>query len=84
MYNNKKFERRKKMLTNELLHHKMKEKGLSKIKMQDKVGCCEKTLRKYINGSTVSGPYLTKILEVLDISVTEWNGCENIDKDEEL
>lgn len=68
------------MTTKQLLHKKMKEKGYSKIKLQNEVGCCEKTLRNYRNGSTVSGPYLTKILEVLDISVMEWNSCENIKK----
>lgn len=64
--------------SNELLHIKMKEKNLSKAKLQNQVGCCEKTLRQYLNGATTSGPYLTKILEVLDISVSEWNMCENI------
>lgn len=70
------------MTTKQLLHKKMKEKGYSKIKLQNEVGCCEKTLRNYRNGSTVSGPYLTKILEVLDISVMEWNSCENIKGEE--
>jgi len=70
------------MTTKQLLHKKMKEKGYSKIKLQNEVGCCEKTLRNYRNGSTVSGQYLTKILEVLDISVMEWNSCENIKGEE--
>ena len=68
----------KALTTNELLHIKMSEKNYSKVKLQSQVGCCEKTLRQYLNGSTTSGPYLTKILEVLDISVREWNTCENI------
>ncbi len=68
----------KALTTNELLHIKMSEKNYSKVKLQNQVGCCEKTLRQYLNGSTTSGPYLTKILEVLDISVREWNTCENI------
>lgn len=72
------------MTTKQLLHEKMKEKRYSKIKLQNEVGCCEKTLRNYRNGSTVSGPYLTKILEVLDISVMEWNSCENIKGEEVL
>ena len=68
----------KALTPNELLHIKMSEKNYSKVKLQNQVGCCEKTLRQYLNGSTTSGPYLTKILEVLDISVREWNTCENI------
>ena len=68
----------KALTTNELLHIKMSEKNYSKVKLQNQVRCCEKTLRQYLNGSTTSGPYLTKILEVLDISVREWNTCENI------
>lgn len=72
------------MTTSRLLHERMKEKGYSKIKLQNEIGCCEKTLRKYLNGTTVSGPYLTKILEVLDISVAEWNACENVKKEDEL
>lgn len=68
----------KALTTNKLLHIKMSEKNYSKVKLQNQVGCCEKTLRQYLNGSTTSGPYLTKILEVLDISVREWNTCENI------
>ena len=50
------------MKTQQLLHKKMEEKGYSKTKLQNAVGCCEKTLRHYIKGSTKSGPYLTKIL----------------------
>lgn len=52
--------------------------------MQNEVGCCEKTLRQYLNGTTTSGPYLTRILEILDISVAEWNACENIKFEEVL
>ena len=66
------------MKTNQLLHKKKKEKGYSNIQLQEAVGCCEKTLRQYLNGSTTSGPYLTKLLEVLEISVVEWNNCENV------
>ena len=72
------------MTTSRLLHERMREKGYSKIKLQNEIGYCEKTLRKYLNGTTVSGPYLTKILEVLDISVAEWNACENVKKEDEL
>lgn len=72
------------MNTKELLNIKMKEKGYSKTKLQNEVGCCEKTLRNYRNGSTASGPYLTRILEVLDIPVAEWNSCENIKGEEVL
>ena len=79
---NCKEERRLGLNTINLLHKKMKEKDYSKIKLQNTVGCCEKTLRKYLNGATTSGPYLTKILEVLDISVAEWNECENIQNEE--
>lgn len=72
------------MKTQQLLHKKMEEKGYSKTKLQNAVGCCEKTLRHYIKGSTKSGPYLTKILEVLGISVAEWNACENVEIKEAL
>lgn len=72
------------MTTRQLLHKRMKERGYSKTKLQNKVGCCEKTLRQYLNGSTTSGPYLTKILEVLEISVIEWNSCDNIAFEEVL
>lgn len=73
-----------KMTTPRLLHERIEQKGYSKIKLQNEVGCCEKTLRQYLNGTTTSGPYLTRILEVLDISVAEWNSCENIKIDEVL
>ncbi|MBO5470300.1 MAG: hypothetical protein J6A03_11265 [Lachnospiraceae bacterium] len=70
------------MTTKDLLHIKMKEQGYSKIKLQNVVGCCEKTLRNYLNGSTLSGPYLTQILEALAITIAEWNECENIKEEE--
>lgn len=69
------------MTTSQLLHERIKEKGYSKIKLQNRLGCCEKTLRKYLNGTTTSGPYLMQILAILDISVSEWNSCENIKKE---
>lgn len=72
------------MNTINLLHEKMKEKGYSKRNLISAVGCCEKTLRKYLNGETTSGPYLTKILETLEISVAEWNACDNIQKEEAM
>lgn len=70
------------MKTKELLNEKIKVKGYSKTKLQNTVGCCERTLRQYLKGTTVSGPYLTKLLEFLEISVTEWNNCENIKMEE--
>lgn len=66
------------MKTNELLRKRMKDKGYTKERLQEETGCCEKTLRKYLDGTTTSGRYLIKILEVLDISVEEWNACENV------
>lgn len=45
------------------------------------VGASERTISKYINGTTISGPYLTKIMEMLDISVEEWNQCLNVMND---
>ncbi len=72
------------MTTSRLLRERMKQKGYSKTRLQNEVGCCEKTLRQYLNGTTTSGPYLTRILEILDISVAEWNACENIKFEEVL
>lgn len=66
------------MNTRELLHNKMQKKNFSKYRLLEEVGSSEKTLRQYLNGKTISGPYLTKILEVLEISVEEWNNCDNI------
>lgn len=59
-------------------------KGYSKIRLQNELGCCEKTLRNYLNGTTTSGPYLMKLLAILNISVSEWNSCENIKQEEVL
>lgn len=72
------------MKTSRLLRERMKQKGYSKTRLQTEVGCCEKTLRQYLNGTTTSGPYLARILEILDISVAEWNACENIKFEEVL
>ena len=72
------------MTTSRLLRERMKQKGYSKTRLQNEVGCCEKTLRQYLNGTTTSGPYLTRILEILDVSVAEWNSCENIKFEEVL
>lgn len=80
----KKFERRSTMTTSRLLHERMKEKGYSKIRLQNELGCCEKTLRNYLNGTTISGPYLMKLLAILNISVSEWNSCINIKQEEVL
>lgn len=66
------------MTTSRLLHERMREKGYSKIRLQNELGCCEKTLRNYLNGTTTSGPYL------MNISVSEWNSCENIKQEEVL
>ena len=66
------------MQTKELLRIRMKEKNYTKTRLQIEVGCSERTLRKYLNGTTTSGRYLTKILEILDITVEEWNACENV------
>ena len=72
------------MTTSRLLHERMREKGYSKIRLQNELGCCEKTLRNYLNGTTTSGPYLMKLLAILNISVSEWNSCENIKQEEVL
>lgn len=37
------------MTTSRLLHERMREKGYSKIRLQNELGCCEKTLRNYLN-----------------------------------
>ena len=66
------------MGTSSLLHQKMQDKGISKRWLSELVGASERTISKYINGTTVSGPYLTQILEILDISVEEWNQCLNV------
>lgn len=66
------------MQTKELLRIKVKEKGYSQARLLEELGCSERTLRKYLNGTTTSGRYLTKLLEILDISVEEWNACENV------
>ena len=66
------------MSTDNLLHKKMKDKGVTKRILSEMVGASERTISKYINGTTVSGPYLTQILEMLDISVAEWNKCVNV------
>lgn len=69
------------MSTDNLLHGKMREKRMTQKWLSELVGASERTISKYINGKTVSGPYLTKILEILDISVKEWNKCLNVIKD---
>lgn len=72
------------MTTSGLLHERMKEKEFSKIRLQNELGCCEKTLRNYLNGTTTYGSYLMNILALLNISVSEWNDCENIKREEVL
>lgn len=62
------------MTTSRLLHERMREKGYSKIRLQNELGCCEKTLRNYLNGTTTSGPYLMKLLAILNISVVNMKG----------
>ena len=69
------------MSTSYLLHQKMREKGISQRLLSERAGASERTISKYVNGITVSGPYLTKILEILDISVEEWNQCVNVIND---
>ena len=69
------------MSTNNLLHQKMWTKGITKKDLSEVVGASERTISKYLSGTTVSGPYLTKILEILDISVEEWNQCLNVIND---
>ena len=69
------------MSTDSLLHQRMKDKGITKRWLSELVGASERTISKYLNGTTVSGPYLTKILEILDISVEEWNQCLNVIND---
>lgn len=69
------------MSTNNLLHRKMREKGITKKELSESVGASERTISKYLNGSTVSGPYLTMIMEILEVSVGEWNQCINVKND---
>ena len=69
------------MCTNSLLHQRMKDRGITKRRLSETVGASERTISKYINGTTVSGPYLTKIMEILGISVEEWNQCINVIND---
>ena len=72
------------MRTEQLLKERMKEKGLTRFKVIEMVGGCEKTLRNYLNGTTTNGKYLLQILEILNISVEEWNSCTNIILEEEI
>lgn len=69
------------MSTGNLLHQRMRDMGISKRWLSETVGASERTISKYINGTTVSGPYLTKIMEILGISVEEWNQCSNVKND---
>lgn len=69
------------MSTDNLLHRKMREKGITQKWLSELVGASERTISKYLTGRTVSGPYLTKIMEILDISVEEWNQCLNVKND---
>ncbi len=66
------------MTTYELLLRQRERLKKSKMDIQEITGCDERTLRQYLNGTTTSGPYLTLLLEVLEISVEEWNLCENL------
>lgn len=69
------------MSTDNLLHRKMREKRITQKWLSESIGASERTISKYLNGQTVSGPYLTKIMEKLDISVEEWNQCSNVKND---
>ena len=61
------------MSTGELLENRREKLGLTYKQIQLSLGCDEKTLRNYFNGTTKGGLYLTLLLELLDISTQEWN-----------
>lgn len=71
------------MNSKELLKKKMKERGESRKDICEYTGACDKTIGKYLRGITTSGPYLTFILELLEIDVKEWNQCINVKDDKD-
>lgn len=71
------------MNTKELQKEKMKQKGITRKDICEYTGACDKTIGQYIRGKTTSGPYLTFILEILDITVEEWNQCINVINDKD-
>lgn len=66
------------MKTQELLHKKMQQKKMTKSVLSELVDADARTISMYINGTVTSGLYLTKILEILEITVEEWNRCANV------
>lgn len=66
------------MSTVELLEKKRTVKGYTKEQLAELVGCSVTALRKYMNGTTLYGRYLTTLMEELEISVVEWNSCINV------
>lgn len=71
------------MNTKDLLKMKMKEKGISRKDICEYTGACDKTIGQYIRGKTTSGPYLTFILELVEIPLKEWNVCVNVKNDKD-
>ena len=66
------------MYSKELLKQKRMLKEYTISQVAELVGCSEDSLKKYFEGKTVYGKYLTTIMEILDISLEEWNGCINV------
>ena len=71
------------MSTKELLLKKMREKSVSRSDICEITGACDKTIGMYLRGKTTSGPYLTLIMETLEIGVKEWNQCNNVKNDKD-
>lgn len=68
------------MATYMLLQRQRKLKNYTYAFIADCIQCDAKTLRNYFNRTTKGGKYLTRLLELLDISVKEWNNA--LDEDE--
>ncbi|MCQ5127818.1 helix-turn-helix transcriptional regulator [Blautia producta] len=66
------------MKSQTLIIDHMRYKDMSRTQLMNLVGCSNRTLDGYLNGTTISGQYLKTILEVLDIPISEWNKCTNI------
>lgn len=68
------------MTSRTLIYDHMSNKNITRSQLLNLVGCSDRTLDGYLNGTTTSGQYLTIILEVLDIPIGEWNKCTNVRK----
>ena len=66
------------MNSRELLKIKRTLKKYTILQVADLVGCSEDSLSKYFSGKIKSGKYLTKIMEILDISLEKWNNCIDV------